>query len=197
MTNSESGFHENADITASGADIASSGADESIDDPPESVDSESMLDPPSLGDDEDQGDPETVAATQHLCSIRDSIEKQLCQAASADAASLATVQNAKGPGVIGVGLSAGAIPGQTGLILYVESDGNEEEVRREVVDILGVKAASSDDLPVEVEVTGPVEASSTNRSKFRPAPLLVTSGLQPGPLVVGLVGCEETAPDET
>jgi hypothetical protein len=61
-------------------------------------------------------------------------------------------------------------------VVYVENAANEEQVRREMVDTMGIQAASSDDLPVEVEVTGRVEAYTSNRSKFRPAPAGVSVG---------------------
>ena len=177
MSNNESNFNEDAEITSS----SSEGGE--YDDPtiPEeqSGESGSEFDPPPVGDDDgngDDGDVESSAATQRLLGVKALIEQQLAEAASSNSMSLASARKIDSAGVLGVGLSAGGIPGQPSLVVYVESEANEEEVRREMVDTMGVQAASSDDLSIEVECTGPIEAYTTNRSKFRPAPGGVSVG---------------------
>lgn len=99
---------------------------------------------------------------------KDAIERQLAQFASVRAMSVADARHTGSPGVVGVGTSACVMGGES-LVVFVESDASEEQCRREMVDMLGVRSLSSDDLPVEVIVTGPIEALS-NRSRFRPAP---------------------------
>ena len=166
-----SDFEENAEMSANSADDAGG-----FDAPPgaESSDSGSEFDLPPVGGDggdgdEGGGDIES-SATAQLVDIKSQIEQKLIEAASSNAMSVASARNIDSAGVQGVGISAGAIPGEASLIVYVESEANEEQVRREIVDTMGVQAASSDALPMEVEVTGRIEAYTTNRSKFRPAP---------------------------
>ena len=176
MSVGENGFEENADMHAHSEDDAGE-----FEAPPgaESNDSGSEFDLPPVGDvesaEEGGGDFES-SATAQLLDVKSQIEQKLIEAASSNAMSMAGAQNIDSAGVQGVGISAGAIPGESSLIVYVECDANEEQVRRELVDVMGVQAASSDALPVEVEVTGCIEAYSTNRSKFRPAPAGVSVG---------------------
>ncbi|MCA9217626.1 MAG: hypothetical protein KDB27_31370 [Planctomycetales bacterium] len=182
MSIGDSDFNENADITASDGNAgggefdapptgeeSTSGGGLDFDLPPESVSGSSSG---ATGAADDEPDP----VTQRVIQAKQELEQRLCEAASENAMSLAGARNADAGGIIGVGVSMGAIPGQSSLIVYVESESNEEEARREMVDVMRVQAASSEDLPVEVEVTGPVEAYSSNRSKFRPAPGGVSVG---------------------
>ena len=178
MSNSDNGISENAEITAS-----TSAQDGEFDAPPtpegQASGSGSEFDPPPFGDDsvgEDSNDIESSAATQRVLEVKELIEQRLVEAASSNTMSLAEARHIDSPGVLGVGLSGGGVPGQPSLVVYVESEANEEQVRREIVDTMGVQAASSDDLSVEVEVTGPIEAYTTNRSQFRPAPGGVSVG---------------------
>ncbi len=181
MSIRDSDFNENAEITSS----AENGGE--FDAPPtaegQASESESEFDAPPLGGDDggdeggdDGGDIESSAAAQRVRDIKGQIEQRLAEAASSNAMSLASARSIDSPGVQGVGLSGGGVPGQPSLIVYVESEANEEQVRREIVDTMGVQAASSDDLPVEVEVTGEIVPYTTNRSKFRPAPAGVSVG---------------------
>lgn len=172
MNNDENDIGENAEMSAS-----PSGNSGEFDAPPssqgEASGSGSEFDPPPEsddGDDSSDSDPDSSAANQHLLDVKGEIEKRLVEAASSNAMSLAGARNIDSAGVVGVGLSGGGVPGQSSLVIYVENEANEEQVRREMVDVMGVQAASDDSLPVEIEVTGLVEAYSSNRSKFRPAP---------------------------
>ena len=167
MSIGDSNFNENAEIMSSAEDGGEFDAPPTPEGQASGYNSE--FDPPPLGGD-DGGDVESSAAAQRVRDVKGLIEQRLAEAASSNAMSLAAARNIDSAGVLGVGLSGGGIPGQPSLVVYVESDASEEQVRREIVDTLGVQAASSDDLSVEVEVTGPVEAYTSNRSKFRPAP---------------------------
>ena len=172
MSNGDNDLNENAEITASTA-----AKDDEFDAPPtqegQASASGSEFDPPPFDDDagdEDNDDIESSTATQRVLDVKGLIEQQLVEAASANAMSLASARHIDSAGVLGVGISSGGVPGQPSLVVYVESEANEEQVRRELVDTMGVQAASSDELSVEVEVTGPIEPYTSNRSKFRPAP---------------------------
>jgi len=171
MSINDSNIDENAEIMSSGED----GGEFDAPPTPEShaSGSDSEFDAPPLGGDDggnDGGDVESSAAAQRVRDVKGLIEQRLAEAASSNAMSLAAARHIDSAGVLGVGLSSGGVPGQPSLVVYVESEANEEQVRREIVDMMGVQAAASDDLSVEVEVTGPIEAYTSNRSKFRPAP---------------------------
>jgi hypothetical protein len=168
MTTGENKFSEEAAI---GSLRAQSGAFEA---PPtgegqSSQGSGSEFEPPPFESGEGRGGVESSDASQQVLDVKGQIEQRLAEAANASAMSLASARSIDSPGVVGVGLSSG-LPGLTTLVVYVESEANEEQVRREIVDTLGVQAASSDDLPVDVVVTGPIEPLTSNRSRFRPAP---------------------------
>lgn len=161
----DSNFDENAEINSSAADSGQ------FDPPPEPpAANESEFDPPPLDDDDDNTGGESMPMNQQMRDVKSQIEQRLIEAASANAMSLAGARQIDSAGVLGVGVSGGGVPGQASLVVYVESEANEQQVRREMVDMMGVRAAASDDLPIEVEVTGPIVAYTSNRSKFRPAP---------------------------
>jgi hypothetical protein len=119
-------------------------------------------------------------AAEAVMSAKAEIECKLSECAAKGALSEAVARNVDGPGVVGAGVSyggeGGGIPGQPSLVVYVENSANEEEVRREILDLMGVQAASSDTLPFEVIETGVIDALTSNRSKFRPAPAGVSVG---------------------
>lgn len=162
MSNDPRQVHEQAEMNAAGSQ---SGEFISPPDIQGQVGSQTGdLIPPSLG-----SDTLAPASQAAVHSAKEQIEQMLAQAASANASTLATAHHIDSPGVLGVGL-ASVIPGQESLLVYVESAGGEEKVRRELVDMMNVQAASDDNFPLEVIVTGPINAFTTNRSKFRPAP---------------------------
>jgi hypothetical protein len=178
MSIDDSDFNEDAEINASEDDQGG------YEEPPTGEGSQASgseeFDTPPIGDEEggagDEGDEiESDAAVQRVLEIKSQIEQRLVEAASSNAMSLAMARNIDSAGVQGVGISA-AIPGLPSLVVFVESEANEEQVRRELVDTMGVQAASSDELPIEVECTGLIEPYTTNRSKFRPAPGGVSVG---------------------
>ena len=128
------------------------------------------------------GDFESAPEAQALIACKAAIEEKLAAASSAGAMSAASLEGPARPNLTGVGLAlggedgTGGIPGQPSLVVFVENDADPEEVRREIVDTMGVQAASSDDLQIQVVVTGVIDAYSTNRSRFRPAPAGVSVG---------------------
>jgi hypothetical protein len=173
MATGRGGFNEEAAI---GASVQDEGFEAPpIPEGPASQGPSSDLEPPPFGSVADGGDVESSNTSQQVLDAKEQIEQRLAEAASAGASSLASARQIDSAGVVGVGLST-AFPGVTSLIVYVESAASEEQVRREIVDTLGVQAASSDDLPIEVVVTGPIEPLTSNRSKFRPAPGGVSVG---------------------
>jgi hypothetical protein len=125
-------------------------------------------------------DIESSSEAQTIIRAKAEIEQRLAESAATGAMSMASAQNLDSPGVLGVGISTGGstggIPGQPALVVYVENEGQQEQVRREIVDVIGVRAAASEDLPIEIEVTGEIEAYTSNRSRFRPAPAGVSVG---------------------
>lgn len=169
MSAHEGSFQESAEINIS----ADGQSDPLV--PPSFNDTQSSSEydvPPMPEDDGTQSvgtSTESEGLCQKLLGIKSQIESKLDEAASANALSLAQARNIDSAGVQGVGISS-VIPGQSSLVVYVESEADQEQVKRELVDTMGVSAASSDDVIVEVEVTGPIEAYTTNRSGFRPAP---------------------------
>lgn len=175
MSNGENdgGEHgENAEIPASGSGSA---RNSEFDAPPVPAGAESNkdFDPPPFDDTDENDDGDEMqsdANSERILSVKAQIENQLVRAASDNYMSMAEARNIDSAGVLGVGVSAGAVPGQSSLVVYIEHEGNEEQVRRELVDTMGVQAASSDNLSIEVQVTGPIEALTSNRSRFRPAP---------------------------
>ena len=128
--------------------------------------------PPSDAVNEDQGQEAESGNLQGVCK---QIEEGLAKAAAGKFASIASANNSNGAGVCGVGVSS-LIPGQSQLVVYVEDDANQEAVRRELFDNLKVQAMASDDMDIEIIKTGVVEPSSSNRSRFRPAPAGVSVG---------------------
>jgi hypothetical protein len=131
--------------------------------------------PPDTGDTNQNSDNAPVLNAEFVAQARDQIGQRLSQAASAGASSVAQAQNLESPGIVGVGVSSN-VPGLDSLVVFVQNAGSQDEVRREIVDSMGVQAASNDDLPVEIIVTGVIEAYTSNRSKFRPAPAGTSTG---------------------
>ena len=122
------------------------------------------------------------------------IEEQLDQQVGGEATALALdalsdAGNIQGVGV-GIGdeissLAAGASPGVSTLTVFVAEPVSTEMVRSVLVDSLGVKAAG-DEVPIEVVVTGVIEAQP-HRFRARPAP----GGISVGHfrITAGTLGC--------
>ncbi len=182
MSIGESSFQEEAAISSSGG----SGTEEFVE-PPVSETAEgsaegSEFEEPDamVPEGESMADIESSPDAQQVIGARAIIEQKLAESAAAGAMTEASVRNVDSPGVLGVGVSTGdetgGIPGQPSLVVYVENRSDEEQVRREMVDLMGVQAALNDDFPLQFEFTGPIEPYSSNRSKFRPAPAGVSVG---------------------
>ncbi|WP_182868336.1 hypothetical protein [Stieleria mannarensis] len=171
MSIGDGDFYEDAEISSSADEGSGLDAPPTPDGP--SGNSDSEFDPPPFGEEDgggDEGGFESSAADDRMREVKSQIEQRLAEAASAGAMSLAGARHIDSAGVQGVGISSGVIPGEKSLIVYVESAADQEQVRREIVDTMGVSAMSSDDMPMEIEVTGEIVPYTTNRSRFRPAP---------------------------
>ncbi len=94
--------------------------------------------------------------------------------------------------IVGVGLgdaddtTVGGDPGSPCVNLYVAEPWSQEEAKAALVDSMGVSAASDDDLPINVIVTGPIDAYS-HRFRIRPAPGGVSCGHVR--ITAGTIGC--------
>lgn len=145
---------------------------------------------------------------ENLLQIKREIEQQLEQSASRQSAGAAGAQAAEafqGAGnIVGVGvgvslpptsgqggeiLSAGLEPGRQALNLYVVERTSVDEARAVVAEAMGVSAAASDDVPVNVIVTGLIDAQP-HRFRIRPAPGGVSIGHFR--ITAGTLGCLAT-----
>jgi hypothetical protein len=113
-----------------------------------------------------------------LLEARNAVEQHLQQQAAqaAGAASVQSFQDAGNIQGVGIGLggegdavSAGAEPGAPALTLFTAEPMSTDQARSVVVSSLGVQAASSQELPLNVVVTGVIEAQP-HRFRLRPAP---------------------------
>lgn len=124
--------------------------------------------------------PTTVSA--QLLELRDAVANGIASAlAAASEAGPAAVQDVEGKGNIqAVGISeaepsSGAPPGEPVLTLYVAEPIDVEEAKAVLVDSMGVSAASSDDVPLNVIHSHHFDAFS-HRARYRPAPAGVSIG---------------------
>lgn len=122
---------------------------------------------------------------ENLLQIKREIESQLLQTAGQQRAGAQAADAYQGMGnIVGVGvgvslppttgpggeiLSSGLEPGRQALNLYVVERTSADEVRSVVVEAMGVSAAASEDVPVNVIVTGLIDAQP-HRFRIRPAP---------------------------
>lgn len=139
---------------------------------------------------------------ENLLQIKREIENQLLQGISQQKAGAQAEDAYQGVGnIVGIGIGPGLPPtsGQGGEILssnsepgkqvlnvYVVERTSVDEVKAVVVDSMGVSAASGDDVPVNVIVTGLIDAQP-HRFRIRPAP----GGVSVGHFRVtaGTIGC--------
>lgn len=130
------------------------------------------------------------------------IETQLQQAASQQTAGAMAAEAFQGTGnIVGVGvgvslppttnigaeiLTSAVHPGRQALNLYVVERTPVEQIRSHVAQAMGVSAASTEDMPVNIIVTGVIEAQP-HRFRMRPAP----GGISVGHFRVtaGTIGC--------
>jgi hypothetical protein len=136
--------------------------------------------------------PEVSAA---LLEMHGAVVSALRQTVAQDlAAGQAISQDLDGFGnVQGVGFSpasadSGGLPGETALTLYVAEDMATEDAKRVMADHAGIAAAADDRVPVNIVVTGIIDAQGPlHRSRMRPAP----GGVSVGHFAItaGTLGC--------
>ena len=133
--------------------------------------------------------PEIQAAAfgidENILEIKRGIEAQLMQTAGQQTAGVHAAESYQGTGnIVGVGvgvslppttgpggeiLSSGLEPGKQALNLYVVERTSAEEARAVVAEAMGVSAAASEEVPVNIIVTGIIDAQP-HRFRMRPAP---------------------------
>lgn len=134
----------------------------------------------------------TLAVDENVLGIFEAIENQLLQQAYVEEGSALAAEVFEGTGnIIGVGFGVaeddlGLEPGATCLNVYAVEPMSMDEAKAVIVDSMGVSAASSDDVPVNVVVTGPIDAQ-THRFKIRSAPGGVSVGHYK--ITAGTLGC--------
>lgn len=129
---------------------------------------------------------------ENLVQIKAEVENQLAHLVGSSSAQ--ALFSAQGMGnIVGVGLGTaedtarlGAEPGATGLNIYVVEPTSVDEVKAVLVDSMGISAASSDDVPVNVIVTGIIDAHQ-HRFRMRPAPGGISVGHYR--ITAGTLGC--------
>jgi len=169
MTTEDNSYDENAEIKPS---PQASGTFETPPLPNQNSNSDNseFEPPPTTRGTGAPGGNTSGASTRAAVDVKSQIEQRLSEAASSNAMSVARARSIDSAGILGVGFSGAGVPGETSLVVYVENSADEDQVRREMSDTMGVRAASDDKLNIEVEVTGLVKAFTTNKSRFRPAP---------------------------
>lgn len=120
--------------------------------------------------------PPPSAVSAELLELRDAVAKAIAATLSAASeAGVSALQDVEGANNIqAVGISeadpeSGAPPGEPVLTLYVAEPVNVDEAKAALVDSMGVSAASSDDVALNVVHSRHFDAFS-HRAKFRPAP---------------------------
>ncbi len=139
---------------------------------------------------------------ENLLQIKREIENQLLQSVSQQKVGAQAEDAHQGAGnIVGIGigpglpsttgrggevLSSSAEPGKQVLNVYVVERTSVDEIKSVVVDSMGVSAASSDDVPVNVIVTGLIDVQP-HRFRMRPAP----GGISVGHfrITAGTIGC--------
>jgi hypothetical protein len=155
---------------------------------------------------EEAAAPETqatmLAIDENLLQIKREIESQLLQGVSEQKAATHAEDAYQGTGnIVGVGIgtgmmptagpggeviSSGVEPGKSALNVYVVDRTSVDEVKSVIVDSMGVSSASSDNVPVNVIVTGLIDARP-HRFRIRPAPGGVSVGHFR--ITAGTIGC--------
>ena len=139
---------------------------------------------------------------ENLLQIKRQIESQVLQTAGPEKVSVFAADAFQGSGnIVGVGigpslppstgpagevLSFGVEPGKQALNLYVVERTSVEQARAVVAESMGVSAAASEDVPVNVIVTGIIDAQP-HRFRIRPAPGGVSVGHFR--ITAGTIGC--------
>jgi hypothetical protein len=147
-------------------------------------------------------DATSFGVDQNILEVKQQIESQLMQAAGQQSAGPLAVDSFQGASnIVGVGigvslppstnragevLSSGLYPGKQALNLYVVERTPAEEMKAHVAQSMGVSAAAADDIPINVIVTGVIEAQP-HRFRMRPAPGGVSVGHFK--ITAGTIGC--------
>lgn len=129
---------------------------------------------------------------EKLVQIKADVENQLARmVGSSSAQDLYAAQGTSN--IVGVGLGTAedptrltAEPGAMGLNIYVVEPTSVDAVKAALVDSMGISAASSDDVPVNVIVTGVIDAQQ-HRFRMRPAPGGISVGHYK--ITAGTLGC--------
>lgn len=158
---------------------------------------------------EEAAAPESQATVfgvdENLLEIKREIENQLLQGMSQSRGGTFAEDAYEGSGnIVGVGIGPGLLqssglggevlpsnaePGKQTLNVYVVERTSVEEVRSVVAETMGVSAASGDDVPVNVIVTGEIDAQP-HRFRIRPAPGGVSAAHFR--VTAGTIGCLST-----
>jgi hypothetical protein len=144
----------------------------------------------------------SLGLDENLLEIKREIESQLFQSGNQQKSGVQAEDAFQGAGnIVGVGigpglppstgaggeiLTSGVEPGRQVLNVYVVERTSAEEVRSVVVNSLGVNAASSSDVPVNVIVTGLIDAQP-HRFRLRPAPGGISAAHYK--VTAGTIGC--------
>lgn len=154
---------------------------------------------------EEAAAPETQASAlgidENLLQLKREIENQILQPAGQAVGARAAEAYQGSGNVVGVGvgftlppttgpggevLSSDVEPGKQALNIYVVERTPLEEVKAVIAEAAGVSAASTDDVPINVIVTGMIDAQP-HRFRIRPAPGGVSCGHFK--ITAGTIGC--------
>ncbi len=137
---------------------------------------------------------EDIEFDHRLLQLKSALEEQLCQRVTerVGEGQVESAWEAAG-NIQGVGLgyaeddlNLGMEPGAPSLLVYVAEPVSVEQVKSALVESMGISAASSDDVPVSVIVSGIIEAQN-HRAQIRPAPGGVSVGHYQ--ITAGTLGC--------
>lgn len=162
--------------------------------------------PMEQGFSEEAAAPELNAATfgvdENLLQLKREIENQLLQPTGQQTEGARAAEAFQGSGnIVGVGLgislppttgpagqivSSGLVPGEQALNLYVVEYTPVEQVRAVLAEAMGTTAAATEDVPLNVIVTGLIDAQP-HRFRIRPAPGGVSVGHFR--ITAGTIGC--------
>lgn len=137
---------------------------------------EEIDEPGEGGTEEGGGETQEGAVNARLLDLKESIVSGIKQQMIESLAqgqvfpeSFSGMANIQGVGISEAGGEGGGLPGEMGLTLYVAEPMAADEARSVVVASAGVSAAEIDSVPVNVVVTGIIDAD-VHRMRLRPAP---------------------------
>jgi len=148
--------------------------------------------PVEEGEEASMEEATSLSVDENLLEVFESVENQLLKQAYEEEGSALAAEAYEGTGNIvgvGIGISEDNLdlePGTACLNVYVAEPMSYDETKAVIVDSMGVSAASSEEMPVNVVVTGPIDAQP-HRFKIRPAPGGVSVGHYK--ITAGTLGC--------